>query len=361
MQVMAQNIYMITDDNTSYIAKEISCQIFINKKIISPGLELTENILSCIAKECLTEDFYIIFTHRNVDVNTFDFSYKIPLWDKKYVHIWNNDFSIRLFNKDAVIKNVKKYTDRALMSNELELKNMYGLDLTYLPFEIVHLSYDESYAESSYKKLSEKFPKARRITGIKGIFEAHRAAAQLAADNNSSMFYVVDADADILPSFYFNYKPDFFQRNTVHVWKSKNPINDLEYGYGGIKLFPTHLVLNYKGNPVDFSTSVSDKFCVMDEISNITKFNSDSFSTWRSAFRECAKLASFTIHNQNSYETQNRLDIWCTKGKDREFGEYAINGAQAGKKFGTENAKDYTRLSLINDYGWLRNQFDQIY
>ena len=29
-----------------------------------------------------------------------------------------------------------------------------------------------------------------------------------------------------------------------HVWRSKNPVNELVYGYGGVKLLPTKLTLD---------------------------------------------------------------------------------------------------------------------
>ena len=42
------------------------------------------------------------------------------------------------------------------------------------------------------------------------------------------------------------------------VWRAKNRVNDLVYGYSGIKLFPTQKVLDLEGKKVtDFTTSVS--------------------------------------------------------------------------------------------------------
>jgi hypothetical protein len=103
------------------------------------------------------------------------------------------------------------------------------------------------------------------------------------------------------------------------------------------------------------STSISDKFKVVDEISNIAAFNVDEFSTWRSAFRECAKLSSKTIKGQVDDETNERLRIWTTVGKDKPFGEYCINGARAGMEFGLSNSSD---LNLINNFDWLKEQFN---
>jgi hypothetical protein len=170
------------------------------------------------------------------------------------------------------------------------------------------------------------------------------------------MFYVVDADAEILYNFNFDYQPPMYDRNSVHVWHSKNPINDLEYGYGAVKLFPTRKLLNFKGSPIDFTTSMSS-LKVIPEVSNITAFNSDPFSTWRSAFRECAKLASKIIPNQDNTKTKERLHIWCTKGEDRDFGDLAIQGAIEGAEFGKTYANQPKMLGLINNFRWLEEKF----
>jgi hypothetical protein len=42
-------------------------------------------------------------------------------------------------------------------------------------------------------------------------------------------------------------------------------------------------------------------------------------------------------------------------GRDRPFGEYAIKGAIAGREFGLSNGAD---LRLINDFDWLKEQFN---
>ena len=106
----------------------------------------------------------------------------------------------------------------------------------------------------------------------------------------------------------------------------------------------------------DMTTSISNKFKVMNEVSNITSFNTDPFSTWKSAFRECAKLSSKTIQGQKNDETEKRLYTWTTVGHDRPFGEYALAGATAGMEFGLSRGSD---LRLINDFDWLRKQFNE--
>jgi hypothetical protein len=219
-------------------------------------------------------------------------------------------------------------------------------------YDIVFISYNETQAEENWSNLKDRFPYALRVHGVKGIHQAHIAAANLAI---TPMVYIVDADAIVLDDFDFSYVPSVDDQTTVHVYTSINPINGLEYGNGGVKLFPRLATVNMDTTTNDMSTSISNKFKVVDEISNIAAFNVDEFSTWRSAFRECAKLSSKTIKGQVDDETEARLKIWTTVGKDKPFGEYCINGACAGMEFGLSSGAD---LNFINDFDWLKRQFN---
>ena len=219
-------------------------------------------------------------------------------------------------------------------------------------YDIIMITYNEPDADQNFEKLKDRFPKAQRIHGIKGIHQAHIAAAKLA---QTDMVWIVDGDAIILEDFNFDHTVSKWNKDCVHVWPSKNPINGLEYGYGGVKLLPRQMTIDMDTNKPDMTTSISTKFKKMDQVSNITAFNADEFTTWRSAFRECAKLSSKVIDRQKNDETEQRLEVWCTTGKDKPFGEYAIKGAIAGRNFGMSNASD---LKLINDFDWLKEQFD---
>ena len=109
----------------------------------------------------------------------------------------------------------------------------------------------------------------------------------------------------------------------------------------------------------DMTTSISTLFKSMPEISNITEFNTDPFNTWKSAFRECAKLSSKVINRQNDTETDERLNIWTTVGADQPFGKFALSGAKAGQEFGFENKNRPEVLYKINDFDWLYEQFSR--
>jgi len=243
------------------------------------------------------------------------------------------------------------------------IKNPKGtIDMGYIVpdvaenLDVVFISYNEPNADANWERLLTKAPNAIRIDGVKGIFEAHQAAAKRA---RSDMFYVVDGDAYIEDDWQFDFNPNIFDRDCVHVYKSRNPINDLVYGYGGVKLFPRKLLLDAKDWNVDMTTSIASKLKVINEISNVTAFNTDPKSTWRSAFRECAKLAAGTITNQNVVETGRRLETWMTKGADRPFGEYALAGAQAGYEYGKVHRLNTELMKKINDREWLESQFNE--
>ena len=219
-------------------------------------------------------------------------------------------------------------------------------------YDIVFISYDEPSADANYAALKTKFPMAKRVNGVKGIHQAHITAAKKCF---TKMFWIVDADAIIMGDFNFDYVVPNHQLDHVHVWRSQNPVNDLVYGYGGIKLFPRQMTIDMDTSKADMTTSISSQFIAVEETSNITAFNTDPFETWKGAFRECAKLSSKTITRQNDEETKGRLDIWCTKGGERRCGNFAIAGAIAGREFGLSNMAD---LNLINNFEWLQERFD---
>ena len=222
-------------------------------------------------------------------------------------------------------------------------------------YDIVMITYHEPNADENYQALLDRFPRAKRVDGVKGIHQAHIEAAKLCT---TDLIWIVDGDAIISEDFYFDYVSPEKEKHYVKVWRSRNPINDLEYGYGGIKLFPRQATLNMDTSRPDMTTSISRHFKPIKVVSNITAFNTGPFETWKSAFRECAKLSSKVIDRQKTGETDERLKTWTTVGHDRPFGKYALAGATAGMEFGLSGGSD---LRLINDFDWLKQQFDIAY
>ena len=221
-------------------------------------------------------------------------------------------------------------------------------------YDIVFISYKEPNAAENYAALKERFPMTKPVDGVKGIHQAHIAAAKKCF---TKMYWIVDGDAQVLDSFNFDYEVPDHQLDHVHVWRSKNPINGLEYGYGGVKLFPRRMTINMDTSKPDMTTSISDNFRVMNEISNITAFNTDPFNTWKSAFRECAKLSSKSIQGQLNIETEDRLAAWLNPISDALYRNEAKRGAQEGREYGEKHAQSPQDLRRINDFDWLYEQF----
>lgn len=220
----------------------------------------------------------------------------------------------------------------------------------YRFFEVVFISYHEPGAQEAYDKLCKRV-QAHWVQNVEGIFDAHQEAAKQVS---STMFWVVDADAELADDFNFSYIPDVYDQGVTHVWASRNPVTGHEYGYGGVKLFNTQQVIDATSWGLDFTTGLSSRFKAMPEISCTTRFNTDAFSTWRSAFRECVKLAL-----KEDTESEVRLQSWLFPLPGVEFRAEAKAGAAAGKTYALENANKPMRLAKINDYEWLEEQYHE--
>ena len=89
---------------------------------------------------------------------------------------------------------------------------------------------------------------------------------------------------------------------------------------------------------------------VIPVVSCINVFDSP-FGAWRTAFREVYKLC-----DSNTVEDKYRLKLWTTKD-NTEFGEYSKQGALCGVEHYNKIQDDVN----INDWQWLRKQFDLWY
>ena len=359
----------ICHKNNVVSKREFEHRFFINKKEIdiivsNPTpfeiyqLESYQDYVNALSS-CKLDMFWGVYTDLNVN---FNFDYYIPKYDsyhRKLTHVFLNGIhydGVVLFSKERPVTerefNSRFYTNK---------KDVNVISSTPELFDIVFISYQEPNAEKTFAQLQDHIRsvnpklKLKRVHGVKGIHQAHIAAARLCSTN---MFWVVDGDSQIVSNFKFDYTVPYWDQDMVHVWRSKNPVNDLEYGYGGTKLLPTQAVLDITDTTTDMTTSLSSKFKPMPEVSNVSVFNTDPYSTWKSAFRECCKLASRAINRQEHSETDDRLDVWTTEGYERPFGKFAVEGAIAGRKYGIENSNKPDNLRKINDFNWLQEQFD---
>ena len=299
-------------------------------------------------------------------VNVRDFEYVNKMWHDTYSKMDEEDL---LYEMEIL---GEKLVDELGMSIPLEVyneeqskffKSMYvnppRIGKTFIKedrslYDIVMITYNEPNGDENFQKLQQRFPRAKRVHGIKGIHNAHiEAAKQVSSD----LFWVVDGDAVIHDDFMFDYVAPHNEKDYVKVWRSINPVNGLEYGYGGVKLLPRALTEHMDTSKPDMTTSISSKFKPMPVVSNYTDFAVDEFTAWRSAFRECCKLSSKVIDRQKSGETDERLETWCTHAEGK-FADVVLQGAKAGVEYGTANKFNKDNLAKINDFDWLLTQFE---
>jgi hypothetical protein len=301
-----------------------------------------------------------------------DFDYLVQLFkeqETKYItdeslrlgHIIREKLQITIADLDDENSKFFKGNYNPITPRTLQEPWMYKTQIDAPPeleiindLDVIFLSNGEPNAEENFQQLLKVCPRAKQVTGIKGIYQAHREASQT---SGTDFFFIVDADAWVIDDFEFTIRSFEIAENMVCVWQSLNPVNNLVYGYGGVKLFCKQMFIKDHSNLVDMTTTIAKYIKVMPEISCVTKFNTSKYDAWRSGFRECAKLASKSIAGQVDTETEQRLQAWLTRGEDSAFGKWTIAGARAGQKFGLENAGT-DRMQLINDYNFLKEQFN---
>lgn len=277
---------------------------------------------------------------------------KIHLWQRMspesiHVHSYGG---MRLWPTDLDINEIK--------TSDIELNRLKNRRYVRKPgavynnYDIVFISYLDPDAERKFETIKNRVSNnIYWVKDVEGIFNAHKKAAETVS---TKMFWVIDSDADVSCEFNFNFIPEVYDQDVVHVWHSWNPVARIEYGYGGVKLFNTEQVKNATSWGLDFTTGLSSKFKVIPEVACTTQFNVDAFTTWRSAFREAVKL---TLKDDD--ESIQRLKYWLNPVPDAEFSEYAKQGAEAGKALAEKNRNRLKQLEKINDYKWLENEFNR--
>jgi hypothetical protein len=218
-------------------------------------------------------------------------------------------------------------------------------------YDTFFVSYDEPDADENWRIFSGRWPHARRVHGITGISNAHRRCAEL---SYTRMFWTVDADTVIDQSFLLDFAVPIWDRQYVHLWYSRNPVNGLEYGYGAVKLWPRQRVLDFKDAWLDFTTTVG-MIKIMPEVVATTRFNVDAYSAWKSGFRETVKLCRASSNGDE--ESAARLRVWLNVMMDVPYAEDTVLGARSAYDYYKENRNDAQALLMINDFKQLQRHY----
>lgn len=217
------------------------------------------------------------------------------------------------------------------------------------PCDVIFISNGESMAEKNWENLKSICPRAKRSDGVTGRELAYKTAAEL---SDTDWFYAVFAKTEVLPDFAFDLQPDRLQQPKHYILHSRNPLNGLEYGAMNINLYNKQLVLDTKPG-LDFTLSVLHE--TIPVVASISRFNTDPWVTWRSAFREVLKL-KLEVDEGAGPVIQHRLDVWCTCAEG-ENAEHCLQGAQDALEYYNSVNADYEKLKLSFDWAWLQDYY----
>jgi len=190
------------------------------------------------------------------------------------------------------------------------------------------------------------------IRGVNGRVAAYQAAARL---STSDWFLAVFAKLEVVGSReLWEFQPDYWQGPKHYIFNARNPVNGLEYGHMGVIAYNKRLVLENNNPGIDFTLSQAHESVPL--LSGTAHYNQDSWTTWRTAFREALKLRMF-MDTQPTLETEHRLNTWCTVATGN-YSNYSIDGANDALRYYDEVQGDPAKLQLSFEWAWLRNRFD---
>jgi hypothetical protein len=164
---------------------------------------------------------------------------------------------------------------------------------------------------------------------------------------------MVFAKLKVNENFDFNWQPDRLQVPKHYIFYAKNPVNGLIYGHQSMALYNKNIVLNTEGKTLDFT--MEGEHTVVELLSGVANFNTDEYSTWRTAFRECIKLSY-----QTDLESKERLFVWLNVAKGAH-GDYSIKGSQDAVEYFEKVNGNFNDLKLTYEWNWLENFYKDKY
>jgi len=219
--------------------------------------------------------------------------------------------------------------------------------------DVVFISYDEPDAEQNWNILAQRCARAKRIHGVVGMETALEAAADL---SSTPWYYAVFAKTRLHEQFDFSYVPDRMQQPKNYIFDCINTVNGLQYGHMGVVMYNCRGIreLNQAKNfGLDYTLSYAHESVPM--VSCYGNFNQTPYHTWRTAFRECAKLAYFESQSP-TVDGEYRLNTWLSRAQGNHA-EWCLKGAHDGVEFFKASDQALTTLKQSFRWEWLREYF----
>ncbi len=252
-----------------------------------------------------------------------------------------------------VPREVKDHVKRELYEYPY-IKNANRLALSK-PMDIVFLSNGETGAEENWEhlqRITKNIPnRVVRVDGVDGRVQAYHASAEA---SETPWAFTVFAKLKVSPKFDFNWQPDRMQQPKHYIFEAKNPVNGLVYGHQAMIAYNKELTLANYGYGLDFT--LDDEHASVPLLSGIAQYNTDEFSTWRTAFREVIKLLV-----DDTEISKKRLEAWLNEANpDQPFFQESIKGAICGEEYFEEVDGDFEKLRLSYEWKWLKERYEEV-
>lgn len=231
--------------------------------------------------------------------------------------------------------------------------------------DLFYISYDELNREVNWDRVLRMQTNAKHVHGVKGFDAAHRCCA---VASTTKRFVTVDGDNWVNDGTLEYELDDTGIEDVCFSFKSRNFINGLEYGNGGIKVWDKETLLNSrtheKANTTDFCWDI--RYFQVNHPASTTVQNCTPYQAWRAGFREGIKMSQVNGKACEDPVTEiprifktnlSRLHVWCTVGRDVDNGIWSMLGARQALIEQMDNHIDH---AVINDYDWFSYRWQAV-
>ncbi|MET8855533.1 hypothetical protein [Streptomyces sp. NPDC004579] len=220
-------------------------------------------------------------------------------------------------------------------------------------FDAVMLSFDEPLADRLHARLQRVLGvPVKRLHGVQGMRRAYRLAAEVV---DAEQFLLADGDFVVATEFDLSAVEPLEEGVSMRVWRARNPLNGLIYGYGGLKLI-RRSALREMGEAVDVLAALPGRAQFVGEIAGTTRIDQSPYHAWKAGFRECAMLSRGSEYGMGDAEAAERIAAWLASSEG-SFVEFALAGAQEGVDFAHQAARVPAQFQKLNDPRWLFDRF----
>lgn len=231
--------------------------------------------------------------------------------------------------------------------------------------DVFYISFDEINCDANWDRVRSLKSDVKRVHGVIGFDKAHRVCA-MASDTDR--FVTIDGDNWINDGAFGYQLDDTGIKDVCFSFKSRNIVNGLEYGNGGIKVWDKSTFLSSntheKSNTTDFHWDI--RYWQVDHYVSTSVNNCTPYQAWRAGYREGIKMSYIGTAPPADFITDwrkifgynlSRLHVWCTVGRDMDNGIWAMLGARQAVVDLISRNVDHVN---INDYAWFKDRWEDV-